>query len=86
MKSNQLLPNDLEELQFGMNMSHRDIRFWKGKLNILENTEKIQLFYIERGENCFSFYEALALHIAEGYCKTSSFNISSHRLQIKSAA
>jgi hypothetical protein len=67
-------------------MSRVEIRAWRSRLNLLENTEKIRVIFREREQGFISFYEALALHMAEGYARTTSLNISSHWLQTRSAA
>lgn len=56
------------------------------KLNLLENTEKLQVFFVELGENPISFYEALALYLAGAHSDPSRLNINTFYLSVPAAA
>lgn len=67
-------------------MTDNEICLWNSKLNLLENTEQLQVSLLELRQAPISFYEALAIYMAEGSCKSQTSEFSVYNYQHLAAA
>lgn len=74
---NQLLHNNLRNPN-GWAMTNDEIRIWNANLNLLENAQKLQVSILDLGKEPVSFYEALAIYLAEAYSKSQTSEFSSY--------